>query len=160
KTMTLWGLCVLTTVGLASAEGTQQIERKDSCKNFVQQFYNWYVSNAQGVHDIDPLNRAMKEKATVFESELLKQLKEDRDAAAKVKNEIVGLDFDPILNTQESVERYTTGDVKLKKDKYLVQVYDTLNGKKSKTAIVIPELAYNNGQWQFVNFHYGNCQNP
>jgi hypothetical protein len=75
-------------------------------------------------------------------------------ASAKSPDEIVGLDFDPFLNAQDKAERYVVGNVSLKQDRYLAEVYGLWSGKKNKTPDVIPELMFQGGRWTFLNFHY------
>jgi hypothetical protein len=79
------------------------------CGQFVQKFYDWYVARekaltkANGPKDV--MEVAMQEKRSCFSPELLKALQEDVAAAHKSPGELVGLDFDPILNTQEEPGR-------------------------------------------------------
>lgn len=131
-------------------------DQKASCKSFVQQFYTWYVSKSKQplVKNSSPLDIAMNTKKDAFNADLLQRLKEDAAASAKVKDEVVGLDFDPILNSQEQPEKYEAGNVSTKGTNYLVDVYSYSGGKKSAKPDVVPELAQSNGKWQFVNFHY------
>jgi hypothetical protein len=51
----------------------------------------------------------MEKQGSQFESGLLAALKEDVAAQAAAKGEIVGLDFDPFLNTQDPAESYEVG---------------------------------------------------
>jgi hypothetical protein len=46
-------------------------------------------------------NLAIKTKSSVFSPQLALALKEDSAAQAKAEGEIVGLDFDPFLNSQD-----------------------------------------------------------
>jgi hypothetical protein len=55
------------------------------------------------------LQIAMEKQGSQFESGLLAALKEDVAAQAAAKGEIVGLDFDPFLNTQDPAESYEVG---------------------------------------------------
>jgi hypothetical protein len=68
----------------------------------------------------------------------------------------VGIDFDPILNSQDPCKRYEVGKITRKGDNYWVEVYGVCSGKKSEKPDVIPELARIGGKWLFVNFHYEN----
>jgi hypothetical protein len=86
---------------------------------------------------------------------LLRQLKEDRAAAKRNPGEIVGLDFDPILNAQNLADRYVVGAVRKVGSSYRVDVYAVLSGRKNRQPDVVPELVRQAGKWTFVNFHYG-----
>jgi Protein of unknown function (DUF3828) len=120
-----------------------------SCRRFVQSFYDWYKGKA-GTN----FEAALRDKRSAFDPELFKALQEDIQAQAKVPGEIVGLDFDPIVNSQDPCERYVVGSVTRKGDNYKVQVFGVCSGKKNAKPDVTAELATKDGQWQFTNFHY------
>lgn len=124
---------------------------KQSCASFVQAFYDWYLPRARKE---DFIQRALEHRKSSFSPELARAVREDYAAAAKVPDEIVGLDFDPFLNTQDPARRYATGRVDLKGGRCWVSVYGMNHGKRSAEPDVTPELAKRNGQWIFVNFHY------
>jgi hypothetical protein len=75
-------------------------------------------------------------------------------AAAKNSDEIVGLDFDPFLNTQDPCNRYEVGKAIAKGNSYWVEVYGICSGKRSAKPDVWPEVVRVNGHWRFANFHY------
>jgi len=131
-----------------------------AAKSFVQSFYTWYTPHANSNEHAPTDVYAVQQKKSSFSAELYKQLKEDSDAQAKVKDEIVGLDFDPFLNAQDVSTKYVVGNVVAKKDRYLVDVHSVSNGKKSAKPDVVPEVALTNGKWTFVNFHYGKTEFP
>lgn len=131
-----------------------------AAKNFVESFYSWYVPKSASGSETPTAENAIKYKKTMFTSELYKQLKEDFDAQAKVKDEIVGIDFDPFLNAQDVASKYVVGNAIKKKECFLVDVYGVWNGKKSAKPDVVPEVALKNGKWVFVNFHYGKTSIP
>ena len=133
-------------------------EPAKECGQFVQKFYNWYVAREKALtkanNHKDVMEVAMKEKRSAFSPELIKALQEDVAAARKNPREIVGLDFDPILASQEEPERYEVGEVRAKGDHYLVDLFGYLEGKKDPKPTVVAELVSKNGQWIFTNFHY------
>ncbi len=155
-------------------------EAAAECSQFVQKFYDWYVAREKALSKAnsqkDIMEVAMKEKRFAFSPELLKALQEDVAAARKDPDEFVGLDFDPILASQEEPERYAVGEVRTKGDSstlpqhspslvlsgsrqmlnvaYLVDVFGFLEGKKDAKPTVVAELISKNGQWIFTNFHY------
>ncbi len=140
----------------ASPAPSSATDLKKSCHQFVQSFYTWYLSKAVSCNS----DIALKKKKSAFSAELYKRLEEDRAVAAKTPDEVVGLDFDPFTNSQDPSDKYVVGTIVPKGDKYLVDVYGIREGKKSPKPEVVPELAYKNGQWQFVNFHYGKSEYP
>lgn len=132
-----------------SAQKKESQDAQPSCRDFVQQFYNWYVRQPTW-------ERALKDKRFAASAELLRLLIEDAAAQAKVTGEIVGLDFDPILNSQDPAKRYVVGKITPNGSRYWVEVYRVEAGVKDKKPSVVPEVMMQAGRWIFVNFHYKN----
>jgi hypothetical protein len=126
----------------------------------VQIFYDLYAKLARQENKESSDTLAVKQKKANFSPELVRRLKDDADASAKVSSEIVGLDFDPFLNAQDIGERYTVGKVTKKGPNYLAEVYGSWNGKKSVKPDVTPELSNQGGHWIFENFHYQHTNIP
>jgi hypothetical protein len=141
-------LFFLLAAPFSCAQTSIPLNRVKSCRDFVQGFYDWYLKEGQSTYDL-----ALKNKSSALSPELLHALREDYAAQANVPEEIVGLDGDPFLNSQDPSERFVVGDAKLVGDKCLVVVRGVSSGKKRE--YVEPELARRNGRWVFVNFHYG-----
>lgn len=156
KTSTCVVFCLLLATVPGSLYGQTQTATADSARDFAQQFYRWYVPVALGHHHEPSANIALRDKKTDFGPELAQALQRDFDAQAKVKDDIVGLDFDPFLNTQDSCPRFELGKVTQVKTGYRVEVFGICAGKKSTVADVAPELTWVNGHWEFVNFYYPN----
>ena len=135
----------------ALSAGGQTLHAEDSPRKFVEDFYNWYVPMSAHSHETAS-DVALKKKGAAFSAELLKALKEDSLAASKSPGEVVGLDSDAFLNSQEQVDRCVLGNVTEKNGSFRVEVYDVLGGKKDKKPAVIPEVKQENGHWIFVNF--------
>lgn len=123
---------------------------------FAQKFYDWYVPVA--------LNRSLKEdssnvaiakRAALFDPPLLKALKEDAEAQAKVPDDIVGLDFDPFLAAQDPDDKYVVSKVTEKDGLYLVDVYGVRKGKREAKVSVVAELKPVKDSFVFTNFLYG-----
>ena len=135
----------------ALSAGAQTLHAEDSPHKFVEDFYNWYVPMSAHSHETAS-DVALKKKSAVFSAELLKALKEDALATAKSPGEVVGLDWDPFLNSQEQIDRCVIGNVTEKNGAFRVDVYDVLEGKKDKKPNIIAEVKQENGHWIFVNF--------
>jgi hypothetical protein len=131
-------------------------ENSESVREFVQRFYSWYVPKAVQEHYGPASDLALKYRSHAFSSELLRALKEDSEAQARVKGVIVGLDFDPFLNTQDPCEGYELGNVTRKGNDYWVEVYSVCSGKQSEHPDVVCVVGRKNGNWVFVNFLYKN----
>ncbi len=132
--------------------GSQDVAESPS--DFVKQFYAWYVPRLLTDNSIPAYELALKHKKDIFTPILFNALRDDFAASAKVSDEIVGLDFDPFLNTQDPCKRYEVGNTIQKGDSYWIEVYGICSGKRSKKPDVWPEVVRTNGRWQFANFHY------
>ena len=148
-----WPLLLAFACSLNAQEMTRQ-QLSDSAKHFAQEFYSWYVRTAQNEHAAPAWDFALKHRSSAFSPELLRALKEDSAAQANSPGEIVGLDFDPFLASQDPEDRYEVGKVTQKGKSYWVEVYGVRSGKRIEPAAVLAELLRRNGHWTFVNFHY------
>ncbi len=150
-------ICCLLLVVLASSLGAQgQDATSASAREFVQRFYRWYVPVALHDHRGASSDVALRDKKIDFGAELYRALKNDSDAQAKVAGEIVGLDFDPFLNTQDPCQRYELGKITKSGETYLVEVFGICSGKKNAQPDVVAEVRWADSRWQFVNFDYPN----
>jgi hypothetical protein len=141
------------------AQSGSEANAPDSIKKFVQGFYDWYVPKALSSRSTSAWSTAVKEKGSCFSPELGRKLREDSAAQAKAEGEIVGLDFDPFLNSQDPGRHYSVGKVVPKGSSYLVEVHRVVSGKPEEKLTATAEVTGKNGQWYFVNFIYSNGHN-
>jgi hypothetical protein len=87
-------------------------------------------------------------------------LKDDLEASSRSPDEIVGLDFDPFLNTQDPKKNYVVGKAAFQGDRWRVEIFVLTEGKKPANPDVVAEAARRNGRWVFLNFHYGKSVSP
>jgi hypothetical protein len=100
------------------------------------------------------MEQSFRTRPKWFSSELRKGLIEDLAAAKKSPDEIVSLDFEPFVNSQDPAPRYAAKKATRTGRTYRVNIHAVIEGKASEQPDVIPELTYQRGQWTFVNFHY------
>ena len=131
----------------------QTTKTEESPATFVQSFYNWYLSIEFKEKKVSSCVLAVREKGAIFSAQLRKAILEDNAAAEKNPNEIVGLDFDPFLNSQDPEKVYKVGDTARKGKTFWVNVHAVQSGSPQKKPDVIAEVAQVNGRWIFVNFH-------
>jgi len=144
---------------LLPAQGkTNSHEEVESVRSSVGEFYRWYVPKTLKPHSGPAWNLVLKYRSTALSPELFRALREDSDAQAKTSGEIVGLDFDPFLNTQDPCERYEVGEIIQKEQTYQAQVFGVCSGKKNEKPDVIAQVEKQNGRWIFVNFAYPNLE--
>lgn len=143
--------------GLLSAQIGPQSRENLSCQRFAQQFYDWYVPFTEKQLPMPASDVALRRKPTVFSPELLPALRIDSEAQARVKGEIVGLDFDPFLGSQDPADHYEARHAMLQHGACSVEVWrssPTDTAAKLNEPEAVAELKHQNGHWQFVNFRY------
>ena len=125
-----------------------------SVSEFVQKFYDWYLKKTQANKGTPGWSFLLDTPPATLSPDLISALKEDAEAQRKVKDDIVGLDFDPFLNSQDPCSSYVVGKVSSKAEHYLVEVYCTQKGRKESKPAVVADVIQKNGQWLIVNFQY------
>jgi hypothetical protein len=151
-------ICYLLLLALsrscqAQVKGDHDVSK--SLRNFAQNFYDSYTPLVLKSHGKPPWEGVLKSKRSEFSTELVRALREDFAAQAKDPGEIVGLDFDPFLNSQDPGEHYEVGKIMQKGDSYFVEVSGVWSGKKSEKPDVVVQLVNQDGHWLFVNFYDG-----
>ena len=132
----------------------QEPRPEDSVLNFAQSFYIWYVPIVTKDNKGPAFEIAIKQKSGFFSPQLLKALQEDATAQAKAVGEIVGLDFDPFLNTQDPSGQFVLGPVLKKDDGYWVYFYSSKSTQKRGKPNVIAVVSQSEGHWFFSNFRF------
>ena len=148
------GYCSLMLLMMPCSLYGQATKREDtfqSPRRFVEEFYRWYAARARG--DGRTSDIALRLRGSDFGPELATLLKEDSAGQDKCAD-LVGLDFDPILNTQDPWERYEVGRITLKGGYYRAEIYGVQSGKRREKPDVVAEFVKKNGHWFFVNFYY------
>lgn len=138
------------------AQAATDQNSSESLKVFVQSFYNWYVPRALGDNTSPSWNIALTQKSSMFNQKLADALKKDSIAQVQSPGEIVGLDFDPFLASQDPCERYEVGKVTQKYNSYFIEIFGVCSGKRNTKPDVIAELTWKYTSWKFVNFYYQN----
>ena len=126
-----------------------------SCRGFVNDFYNWYWNsiateakkpgfNPKRLHSYHDV---VRRKPAVLSDELLRLIQKDEAASKAAGGEIVHLDFDPFLNSQDP------------EGKYLISTLTAQSGHcmvKMNQRHIRAELEHSAAGWLFINFYYGN----
>jgi len=136
------------------AKGLQETSR--SPREFVDEFYKWYAPRALSDNTPPTWDSALKFKSSDSSPQIVRLLKEDSAAQAKCK-ELVGLDFDPFLNTQEPAEQYEVGTISQKGQDFKAEIYGMHSGKRNEKPDVVAEFLQKDGHWFFVNFYYSSA---
>ena len=128
-----------------------------SCRRFVQEFYDWYVPFTQANVDGRAMDIALQRKAPLFHPDLARALKIDSAAQSRAKGELVGIDFDPFLGSQDPADHYEARLATMKANKCSVEVRPASPGDtaaKPGKADVVAELSFVGARWEFQNFRY------
>lgn len=141
------------------AQSTQGNE-DSSCRRFTQEFYDWYAPLVQDIspNAVSVAQRKIREREPeVLSLGLLRALPADNEAQELAKGELVGLDFDPIVGSQDPADHYEARKLHLEGNRCSVEVWraspnDT--AEKSDKPDVVAVLAQESGRWRFVNFKY------
>jgi hypothetical protein len=149
------GVAILAGISCALCVGaTNARDQEESCRNFVEQFYNLYEPLEPG-HPLEftSLGDAVEKKQ--FDPLLAQHLRVVLDTQAKSGQML--LDFDPIINGRDPADKYVARNVTRNGEHYLVEVYGVSDdGRTRDKPEVIAEVDSQNGEWTFVNFHYPN----
>ena len=98
---------------VAQPEQQQATSTEALCRSFVQRFYDWYVPLALKDDVWRAWDVAVRTKPEAFTPQLTRLIRQDT-AAQRKASELVGLDFDPFLNTQDSSEQFVVESVRCK----------------------------------------------
>ena len=159
--LTVCGANATPTPTKPNSGGTAAAAATASPKDFVQGFYDWYVTSKENEPDVRGMDVALKQKKQFFDAVLYKHLWEDEAASEKSPGEVVGLDFDPFVNANGLIyNKYVAGPAVNKDGAYRVPVYGIDAGKKTPKPVLEAEVATKNGHCVFTNFHYGKSEYP
>lgn len=121
-----------------------------SPREFLDSFYEWYGKRVS--HEA-PDGTTLRLMRWDLSPELWQRLTED-EKAQQACNEIVGLDFDPIVGGQDWAESYAAGKITGLSDRYQAEIYGTTQGVRSSKPDVLAEFVHQGDRWFFVNFRY------
>ena len=147
-----WLVLLMLPCSVAAQSGGSK-EVSKSPREFVQEFYKWYVPKALNSKITRAWDAALKYKSAAFGYELAQLLREDSAAQAKCE-ELIGIDFDPFLNTQDPTIGYEVGEIKQNDKHYQADIYSVESGKRNEKSRVSADIVENQGYWVFVNFLY------
>lgn len=152
----VWLFCLLSS-GICLAQVAPQSPESSACERFAQEFYNWYVPFTQKRLNTPASDVALQRRPAVFSPQLLRSLKMDSEAQAQAKGELVGLDFDPFLGSQDPADHYEARQATMKSGTCSVGIWrasPTDTAAKMEKPEAVAELKRRNRRWQFVNFRY------
>jgi hypothetical protein len=139
--------CIALVPALACGRDNKQ---QAAASLAVQRFYDWYVPLAAHAEGYG----AVLDSNSIVSPELVSALREDYQAQARDSENVVGLDFDAFLATQDPCERYVAGKTTTIGQGYLVEVYAICDGNRRAEPDAAVELVQHEGSWSMVNIRY------
>jgi hypothetical protein len=121
-------------------------------REYVQGFYTWYASRVSGEYPNKSWGDLLWLAHWDLSVELAKLLNKDVVAQSNC-GEIIGIDFDPFLLTQDPAAKYEASAVEQRGERYWVSVHRNEAGVRRESPDIIAEVAKDGGRWYFVNFH-------
>jgi len=130
----------------------QNAADEQSCRTFVQKFYDWYWNQFADKandpnfdsHKLHTYHEIARLRPAVLSPELIRLIRRDEKLQEEAKG-IANLDFDPFLNTQDP------------EGKYLIDSATVVNGQcrvHIERGHLDAELKRSGSAWVFTNFHY------
>ena len=138
-------VCVLP---LAGQGPTQQ----DVVKKMAVDFYAWYVPMVHKNLKGPASDVAIQQKGALFSEKLIRALREDSEASKHSPGEIVGLDWDPFLDSQDPYDHYEIGAITNIGGIYQVKVFGLEGKKRESKPSVVARIGQENGKWVFLDF--------
>lgn len=117
----------------------------------VQAFYDWYLPLASSSRG-RAWDEAVRARPELFGDSLLAEFADDAAAALRYPGEIVGIDWDPFLNTQDPCERYEAGPPGGTKTRPEVPIHAICGGTRNTVPVIRVELAQVGERWVMRNF--------
>lgn len=146
--------CLLAALAAGAEAQRPQQPPNRALPRFVQRFYDWYTPRALKTSGHPSWYAALSLRESLFARPLLRALRADSEAQSHAEGEAVGLDFDPLLNSQDPCGRYEVGRTTHRNQTYWVEIHRVCAGRRSSSPTVTAELVLRDRSWVFVNFHY------
>jgi hypothetical protein len=144
-------LAVLLLPLLAQQQPRPAIDSARAAREAVARFFAWYVPASQRAGaDM----RALHDSRWHFDPALVAALRADSAATSASPDEIVGLDMDPFLNSQDPCDRYAPTAVRRDGSTFLVDVVGSGGCEAHREPDVTVRVAFRGTTPVFVNFLY------
>lgn len=157
RSLSLFFFVYLALAFSASGQKKPKQNTSNSCREFVVEFYSWYLANHNQGRAGD---LALNDRPYLFSPAIVKALREDNEAQEKAGSDLVSLDGDPFVGADGFAERYIVEKITTKQGRCWAEVHAVWDGKEDEASDIIPELEVGNGKWRFRNFYFPSAANP
>ena len=151
-----YALCGALAAVLACSQDARPAPGGDEAAKFVQRVYDWYVPRARDSVQGPAWKIFVADSSALLSSELVSALRADLMAQQASRSEIVGLDFDPVLNAQDPCAAYAVGPASKHDSTFIVPVFDVCDGRKAVAPRVLVILTHSGQRWTMSDFSYPN----
>lgn len=155
-------MIVLSMVIFSTVKAQSAVVSKESARIFVQKFYDWYAvmdadDNFTKKHNASAFSFTVHRHGEYFDIHLKNALMDYFHTP--LKDDEMGLDFDPISAAQDTRTGFQTGNVTQLGNNFFVDVHDVKKGTIRKDILASPiaivvEVAKVGSVWKIANFIY------
>jgi hypothetical protein len=140
-----------------SASAVVTFASEAGARAFVQGFYDWYAGRMLAASRSKSgkgfgFDDAIRQRPDSFSPELKRLLEEDIAASRKCPSEVVGLDWDPFLETQDTPGSYVVGKVEKTGQGFRMSIDDKKIPKGERNPVAQADVTFMGGHWTFVDF--------
>jgi hypothetical protein len=145
-------VAALLSVVVAGCNSATKGPTIEDARRSVADFYTWYVPLARSTPEADM--RAIRERQASFSTGLVEALRADSIARAGSPSEVVGLDGDPFLNSQDPCDRYAPIGASERDGRFFVEILGSGGCASHTAADVTVEAMPTDHGLVFTNFVY------
>lgn len=162
-----FALCSLAIVSVSTScaqrEGGVAAERSaagapataaDSVREFVAEFYHWYMLQASTASSDRLWYSVLDHRASVLDDDLRTAMLRDREEQRAARGELVGLESDPFLNSQDPCATYSVTGVVRDGQRFRVEIRPECGTAREAQAPFHAVVARSDGAWVFVDVEY------
>jgi hypothetical protein len=124
----------------------------------IQAFYDWYVPASDSNRGGPAWYAAFGRTPPILSSELLQALRADSANKARTPGDLVGLDFDPLLASQDPCARYEVGQGSIDRDTVRLALHAVCNGERSAQPELLLLVTQHEANWLIENVQYSHAQ--
>ena len=158
-TVAVLAMVLMSLISVPS--GAQTSDRSESCRKFVQAFYDWYIAtdHKQEGKRLTAEEIVWRRRPQLLSPELRSAIRQDRLEMWR-SHELTGFDADVFTLSQENADSYVAGTPERSGKTYRVPVFGVRAGIKSKEPEFWAEVRHGIDNWQFFNFSYAVDHRP
>jgi hypothetical protein len=148
-----WLVILVFACSLKAQDGSPPHYTGESPRAFVEAFYTWYVPRAIAESSAADRLANLRAIRSDLSSQLGGLLEGDYAAQSRCRD-MIGIDFDPFLNTQDPNFHYEVGAISRVGARYRAEIFRLVGGRRLEKPDLVAEFIHKGEHWLFVNFYY------